>query len=82
MRIAQLLEAYAWICDSCGIMNYVHPVLRHMTEQQLNEEYSASTEGGDGAYVEVPPSIVVCPHCKESFGSVVIHESNQDQDDA
>jgi rubrerythrin len=80
LRVAQLLDAYAWVCDSCGIMNYVHPVIRHVTEEQLQEQFDTTTDEGIGAYVESPPSIVVCPHCKECFESVLIHEHGQDDD--
>jgi hypothetical protein len=78
MRVAELFEVFAWICDSCGTMNYVHPVIKVISEEQLNNEYNARSEDGGGAIVETHPSIVVCPLCKESFQTAHIQEEQDD----
>lgn len=67
MRSVVLTGAFAWICDSCGVMNYCHTVEQLFSEEDFVNTFGYGTPGGAGAYVEKPPSIVVCPLCKESF---------------
>ncbi len=56
-------------------MNYCHPVITRLTEEQEDELREAMGIGSfeEGDFVQAP-SIVVCPHCKESF------ETNLDQE--
>lgn len=67
MRKVELMDAFAWACGSCGKMNYVHAVADYISEEQFNEEFNACTPEGTGAFIERPPTLVVCPLCKESF---------------
>lgn len=68
MRKAQLIPTFSWICESCGAMNHCHHVITRLTEaeeQALREEYGIG-QFEEGEFTQAP-SIVVCPHCKESF---------------
>jgi hypothetical protein len=67
MRKAMLTDAFAWVCDSCGHMNYSHTVEQFYTEEEFFSRFKTHTPDGEGAYVAKPPSIVVCPLCRESF---------------
>jgi transcription elongation factor Elf1 len=67
MRKVLLQNAFAWVCDSCGKMNYIHATQDYLTEEQFIKLFEQGTPGGEGAYIDTAPSIVVCPLCKESF---------------
>ena len=68
MRKAILGHAYYWICESCGAMNHVHPVIETLSEEQ-RAAFAEFLEIDANEPVEAlrHPSIVVCPLCKESF---------------
>ncbi len=73
MRNVRLTDAFSWICESCGVMNFNHPVCDHLTEKEFNELFNAHSQDGNGAYIERPPTIVVCPLCRESFETELEH---------
>lgn len=67
MRSVVLTEAFAWVCNSCGAINYSHCVEQFLSEEEFELEFGSNSPGGQGVYLTKPPSIVVCNLCKESF---------------
>ena len=80
MKKVILQDAFAWICESCGKMNYSHPVADRMSEEDLNEVLNVCSPDGDGAYVERPPTIVACSLCRESFETEMEYLEELDND--
>lgn len=64
LPIAELYVAYAYICDCCGIENFVNSVILEFDEetaQELKEDYGIE-KYEEGEWVHIPAE-VTCKEC-------------------
>lgn len=70
MRSVEVLPALAWVCDACGVRNYVDVVVPDMSPEvaaSLRDEFELPDEDG---FFWVRPNVVTCRSCKAEFVTV------------